>query len=191
MRLTVYTDYALRVLMYLGLKQDRLATIKEIAEGYGISNNHLMKVVHDLGLAGYVETVRGKHGGIRLARPTTEIRLGELVRHTEPDMALVQCFDPAADRCPVVVPCVLRSALGEALHAFLDTLDGYTLEDLLKPKRQLSRLLAIDSAGPADPPEQGEPAGPAAPIDAQGQGVGAAAPEQFPLRSTTAAHDCG
>src|ERR1700679_439092 len=90
-RLTVYTDYALRVLMYLALKDDQLATIAEIAESYDISRNHLMKVAHQLGLAGYVETVRCRGGGVRLAKPVGSIGLGEVVRHTEPDMAIVSC----------------------------------------------------------------------------------------------------
>ena len=86
MRLTVYTDYALRLLMYLALKDDGLATIEEVAQSYGISKNHLMKVAHQLGIAGYVETVRGRRGGLRLAKPATRIGLGEVVRHCEPDI---------------------------------------------------------------------------------------------------------
>ena len=94
MRLTVYTDYALRMLMYLALKEDELATIAEISVSYGISKNHLMKVAHQLGVAGYVETVRGRGGGLRLARRIEAIGLGEVVRFTEPDMAIVPCFKP-------------------------------------------------------------------------------------------------
>ena len=104
-RLTVYTDYALRVLMYLALKEDRLATIAEIAESYDISRNHLMKVAHQLGVAGYVETVRGRGGGLRLAKPIAAIGLGEVVRYTEPDMAIVSCFEP------LDAPCVIRPIL--------------------------------------------------------------------------------
>ena len=95
-RLTVYTDYSLRMLMYLAVKGDGLATIAEVADAYGISKAHLTKVAHQLGLAGYVETVRGKGGGLRLARPAERIGLGDVVRRTEPDMALVPCFEPAA-----------------------------------------------------------------------------------------------
>ena len=109
MRLTVYTDYSLRLLMYLALKDDGLATIEEIAKSYGISKNHLMKVAHQLGVAGYVETVRGRHGGLRLAKPAKAIGLGEVVRHTEPDMAIVMCFEPSTR---IARSAVLRVAQG-------------------------------------------------------------------------------
>jgi Rrf2 family nitric oxide-sensitive transcriptional repressor len=145
MRLTVYSDYALRVLMYLALKDDGLATISEIAESYDISKNHLMKVVHELGVAGYVETMRGRQGGLRLAKPPEDIGLGEIVRHTEPDMALVTCFEPIKASCAVQPCCVLRRALSEASDAFMDVLDGYTFRDLVKPRTTLRALLAIAS----------------------------------------------
>ncbi len=143
MRLTVYSDYALRVLMYLALKDDGLATIAEIAESYAISKNHLMKVVHQLGVAGYVDTVRGRQGGLRLAKPAEEVTLGEIVRQTEPDLALVMCFAPVNAACVVRSCCVLRRALTEAGDAFLEVLDGYTLRDLIKPRSALRTLLAI------------------------------------------------
>ena len=146
MRLTVYTDYALRVLMYVALHRDRLPTIAEIAGSYGISRNHLMKVVYQLGVAGYVETVRGKNGGLRLARPPGEISLGEIVRHTEPDMALVPCFDPGSTPCVISPVCTLRGALHEATTAFLAVLDAYTLGDLVRQPKALTDLLAL---GPA------------------------------------------
>ena len=100
MRLTVYTDYSLRMLMYLAVKSDGLATIAEVAVAYGISKAHLTKVAHQLGLAGFVETVRGKGGGLRLARPPTAIGLGDVVRHTEPDMALVPLLWAGARALP-------------------------------------------------------------------------------------------
>ena len=143
MRLTVYTDYALRVLMYLALKDDRLATIEEIAQSYAISKNHLMKVVHQLGLAGYIDTVRGRRGGIRLAKSAKAIRLGEVVRHTEPDMAIVMCFEPVNADCAVLPYCVLRKALARARAAFIDVLDDYTLSDLVKPRASLQAMLSI------------------------------------------------
>lgn len=141
MRLTVYADYSLRVLIYVALKRDGLATITEISESYRISRNHLMKVVHRLGLLGYLENVRGRSGGIRLAKRPSAINIGEVLRQVEDDMALVPCFDPAAPQCRIEPACVLRSALGEALAAFLAVLDGRTLEDLIAPRRPLERLL--------------------------------------------------
>jgi Rrf2 family nitric oxide-sensitive transcriptional repressor len=152
MRLTVYTDYSLRVLMYVALHPERLPTIGEIASSYGISRNHLMKVVYDLGLAGYVVTVRGKNGGLRLARPLLDIVLGEVVRRTEPDMALVPCFEPIGAPCAITPACILRRALHEARSAFLDVLDGYTLADLIKNRSMLSELLAQEA------PPEGQPA---------------------------------
>ena len=143
MRFTVYTDYSLRLLMYLALKDDGLATIAEIAENYGISKNHLMKVAHQLGVAGYVATVRGRSGGLRLAKPAEAIGLGEVVRHTEPDMALVSCFDPVNAPCAIQRCCVLRGALEKACLAFVDVLDGYTLSDLVKPRARLQALLSV------------------------------------------------
>lgn len=143
MRLTAYTDYSLRVLIYLALKGDTLATISEIAKSYAISENHLMKVVHQLGVAGYVETVRGRGGGLRLAKPSASIRLGEVIRRTEPDMAIVSCFKPVNEPCAIRPSCVLKTALEEARDAFVGVLDGYTLQDLIAPRRRLARLLEI------------------------------------------------
>ena len=143
MRLTVHTDYALRVLMYLALKEDRLATIAEIATSYGISKNHLMKVVYELGVAGYVETVRGRGGGLRLAKPVKSIGLGEVVRYTEPDMAIVSCFEPVNAPCTIHPGCVLKRALKKAADAFIEVLDGYTLDDLVRPRSKLAGLLDI------------------------------------------------
>lgn len=143
MRLTVYTDYALRLLMYLAVKNDELATIAGVAECYGISKNHLMKITYQLGVAGYVETVRGTHGGLRLAKPAAAIGLGEIIRHTEPDMALVPCFAPVDASCAILQGCVLRTALEKARLAFLEVLDGYTLADLARRRTRLRGLLAI------------------------------------------------
>jgi Rrf2 family nitric oxide-sensitive transcriptional repressor len=146
MRLTTYTDYALRMLMYLALKDDGLATIEEIARSYGISKNHLMKVAHQLGVAGYLDTVRGRHGGLRLAKPAKAIGLGEVVRHTEPDMAIVMCFEPVNADCAVLRCCVLRKALERARSAFIDVLDDYTLSDLVRPRASLQAMLSIAPA---------------------------------------------
>ena len=143
MRLTLYTDYALRMLMYLAVKEGQLATISEIATSFGVSKNHLMKVAHQLGVAGYVETVRGRGGGLRLAKPVEAIRLGEVVRYTEPDMAIVQCFKPLNAPCTIRPCCVLRRALEKAHDAFTGVLDGYTLSDLVQPRGRLVNLLGI------------------------------------------------
>ena len=143
MQLTTYTDYSLRVLMYLAVHGGELATIEEIADAYAISRGHLMKVVHQLGLAGYVETVQGRGGGLRLAREPEQIRVGEVVRRTEDNMVLVECFDPKESNCRIEPACGLRLVLKEALESFFRTLDGYTLADLVAPRRKrLARLLA-------------------------------------------------
>ena len=143
MRLTRYTDYALRTLMYLGLRAGEISTIEDIAGHYGISRNHLMKIVHRLGRAGYVETVRGRGGGLRLGQAPEAIVVGDVVRLTEDDLALVECFDAETNQCVIAGGCVLQGALREALDAFLSVLDGYTLEDLLRPRTRLSALLAL------------------------------------------------
>jgi len=141
-QLTRYSDYSLRVLIYLALDPERLVTIEEIARSYDISEAHLMKVVHQLGLRGYVETVRGRGGGLRLRRPAEEIGVGDVVRATEGNLALVDCFDPASRRCVIQPACGLRPVLDEALGAFLAVLDGYTLADLVARRRKsLLRLL--------------------------------------------------
>lgn len=141
MRLTVYTDYSLRMLMHLAVRCDRLTTIAEVAGAYRISKAHLNKVAHQLGLAGYVETARGKGGGLRLAKAAEEIGLGEVVRRVEPDMALVPCFEPQCAPCSIVPACGLRGALHEARQAFLAVLDRYTLADLVQRRAELDALL--------------------------------------------------
>lgn len=146
MRLTVYSDYALRLLMYLGLHRESLCTIQEIADAYGISKNHLMKVTHQLGLAGYVETLRGRNGGLRLALAPEEISLGAVIRHTEEDFDLVECFSPESNRCAISGTCRLKGVLAEALEAYLAVLDDYCLADLVAPQRALSKLLGIETA---------------------------------------------
>lgn len=142
MQLTQYSDYALRLLMYLGLNEHRLCSIAEIASAYGISKNHLVKVAHHLTKSGFVEAVRGRSGGLRLARPAARIKLGAVYRVTEPGFALADCFEDAS-ACRVFGACVLRRALDEALRRFLATLDGYTLADLLGRPAPLEELLEI------------------------------------------------
>lgn len=148
MRLTTFTDYCLRVLMYVGAKDGELATVDEIAASYDVSRNHLMKVVFRLGQLGYLKNLRGKGGGMRLAMKPEEVNLGKLIRQTEEDLKIVECFQASGGGCRIEPACVLRKALGEALRAFLSVLDGYTLADLLVPRRQLARLLSISPAKP-------------------------------------------
>lgn len=134
MRLTSFSDYALRLLMYAAARKDRLITIEETAEVYGISRTHLMKIANMLTRAGYLRAVRGRSGGLALAKHPEKIRLGDVVRTTEPDFSLVECFTPS-DQCIITPRCRMRGVLKEALSAFLETLDRYTLADLmLKPK---------------------------------------------------------
>jgi Rrf2 family nitric oxide-sensitive transcriptional repressor len=151
-RLTVYTDYALRMLMYLAVKEEGLSTIAEIAESYGISRTHLMKVAHQLGVAGYIETVRGRQGGLRLARSPGTIGIGDVVRCTEPDMALVPCLEPVNGHCTILSCCQLRTALQRARAAFVAVLDEYTLQDLVvhgEPMRDLLGITALQKPRPA------------------------------------------
>jgi Rrf2 family nitric oxide-sensitive transcriptional repressor len=137
MRLTRYSDYALRVLIYLAARPDELSAINDISQAYGISQNHLMKVVSDLAGNGYVTSLRGRNGGIRLAMPAKDIRVGAVVRHTEQDLELVDC-----DGCVIAPVCGLTGAFHEAVRAFLAVLDGYTLADLVTRRARLRDLLA-------------------------------------------------
>lgn len=142
MKLTRYTDYALRVLMHLAAQPDRLASIGEMARTYRISQNHLMKVVHDLRKAGFLDAVRGRSGGVRLARLPEDIRVGDVVRHTEGGFDLVDC-----ESCVIARACSLTGALRQALVAFMDVLDNYTLADLVRERQDgLRELLAAISA---------------------------------------------
>lgn len=142
MQLTIYTDYALRVLIYLGLQpEDRLSSIKEISNSYHISSNHLGKVVHELGKLGIIETVRGRNGGIKLAKAPVEINIGQVVRYTESPMTIVECFDEQKNSCKISPACRLKGILNEALNAYLNVLDSYTLQDLLINKDKLIELL--------------------------------------------------
>ena len=137
MRLTLHTDYAIRVLLHAGRSGGKLVTIHDIAESHGISKNHLTKVVHQLGKGGYLHTVRGKFGGVRLAVPPEDVRLGQFVLFTEGDLALARCMDKdnsAKDDsalCLIKATCVARQAFEKGLIAFIDVLDQYTLADML------------------------------------------------------------
>lgn len=134
MRLTAFTDYAFRLLLRLAVAGDRPVTIEEAAKVYGISRTHLMKVANTLVRAGYLRGARGRSGGLRLARAPDEIRLGDIVRLTEPDLALVECF-ATGNQCVVTRACRLPPVFGEALAAFMAVLDGKTLADvMLRPQ---------------------------------------------------------
>ncbi|MEP6964525.1 MAG: Rrf2 family transcriptional regulator [Polaromonas sp.] len=132
MRLTTYTDYALRTLMYLAAHRERLVTIQDIADVHGIAKNHLTKVVHQLGLLGYVESMRGRNGGLRLGMEPAGINIGEVVRSTEPDFYMAECFDPDKSRCIMSSACILKDTLHSATQAYLAVLNGVTLADLMK-----------------------------------------------------------
>jgi Rrf2 family nitric oxide-sensitive transcriptional repressor len=138
MRLTRYTDYAMRVLLHLAARDDGLSSIAEIAGLYKISQNHLMKVVQDLGKAGFVRTVRGRGGGIALARPADQIVVGQVVRQTEEGFQLVDCSS-----CVIAPACTLPRVLNEATAAFIAVLDKYSLEDLLDQRHQMRALFGI------------------------------------------------
>lgn len=142
MRLTQHTDNALRALIYLALQpQNEPAKIADIARKMAMKPDHVAKVIARLAMLGYVETIRGRDGGARLGRPPELIIIGDIVRATEDNLILVECFDPITNRCPIAAACTLAGALGEALHAFLKVLDNYTLADLAVKPRVLNRLL--------------------------------------------------
>lgn len=142
MRLTMYTDYSLRVLLFLGIKgTDDLSTIQEISDKYGISKNHLTKVVHELGKHGLIETVRGRGGGIRLKVSPKDINIGETVRKTEDDFHLVECFNCETNKCIITPACRLKNVLHEALAAYLAVLDSYTLDDFVGDNKALAEIL--------------------------------------------------
>jgi Rrf2 family nitric oxide-sensitive transcriptional repressor len=141
MQLTYYTDYSLRVLIYLALRRDRMSNISEIAHSYGISRNHLVKVVHNLARGGYIKSYRGKGGGIELTRDPARINIGEVVRYTEGPIRPVECFDPERNRCVIANACGLAGVLEEAFDNFYATLDRYTLTDLVRRRAALSQVL--------------------------------------------------
>ena len=147
MRLTLHTDYALRVLLYAGLKRGALCTIPELVQHFDISRGHLMKVVHRLAQKGYLHTVRGKNGGMRLAREPARINVGAVVRDMEQELGVLGCLQGEAGYCRIEECCVLRSALRDATKAFLGALDRYTIADLLQPRQALARLLQMSDAG--------------------------------------------
>ena len=150
MKLSSFSDYSLRVLIYLGLQPDRLATVGEITAAFDLSRGHLMKVVHQLGKAGYLETVRGKGGGIRLGRTPEDIVLGQVIRHTEGLIELVECFS-GESHCRIQPACRLRAILAEALGAMFRVLDAGNLGDLLRQPEGLESIIGLSAAVPLVP----------------------------------------
>lgn len=142
MHLNTFTDYALRVLIYTAAREPERVSLDELAEAYGISRNHLVQVVSKLAKIGYLETVRGRGGGIRIGKPAAEITLGEVVRATEPGFDLAECFRKGQNHCRLTPVCQLKGILGEATRAFLDKLDSYTLSELVADRAAVLDALA-------------------------------------------------
>lgn len=140
-RLTTFTDYSLRLLIYLAAAREQRTTIAEVAQAFDISEHHLVKVVHRLGREGLLRNTRGKSGGVQLARPASAISVGRVVRLTEGDDMPAECFDPASNQCPISGVCRLRGALREAVDAFYGALEQYTLQDLAIHPPKLIALL--------------------------------------------------
>ena len=158
MRLSEYTDYSLRVLMYCAAHPGRLVTIAELASHHAVSKTHLMKVVNDLARQGLLETTRGRGGGLRLLPRPADIRVGDVVRRSETDFRLVECFDAASNTCTLTPACRLRSVFGGALAAYFQVLDGATLADISGPSTPASlpaagvAAFAAPGARPVSPP---------------------------------------
>ena len=144
MQLSLHADYALRVLVYLGTHPDRVVTTQEVSSAYGISKNHLVRVIHTLAEHGYIDIHAGRSGGVTLAREPNAIRLGEVVRYAEPNLRLAECFDKKTNTCPIASVCGLKGMLNEALNSFLATLNHYTISDIVneKDQRKLASVFA-------------------------------------------------
>lgn len=143
MKLTKQTDYAFRILMFCASSGSRLSRIADISRVYGASEPFLFKILQPLVAAGVIETVRGRNGGIRLARPASEIKLGEIARLTEENFTIAECFERENTDCPLIDNCRLTSALREAMNAFMAVLDKYTMDDLAKPSAAVITLMAM------------------------------------------------
>lgn len=143
MQLSKFSDYSLRVLIYLAGQPDTLSTIDEISDRYAISKDHLRKIVHNLAQSGWIESKRGRSGGLSLAMNPAEISLGKVVRSTEENLAIVECFNPAIDTCQISGVCRLSGMLDEALQAFLSVLDKYSLNDITAGQSELMARLGL------------------------------------------------
>ena len=139
MQLTRHTDYSLRVLIYLALNPGRLVTISEVAETFNVSRNHMVKVVHQLSTLEYIKSIRGHGGGIELAQDAADIVVGDIIRHTENRLDVINCQEPI---CPIMPVCLLKGARNEATAAFLTVLDAYTVAELISNKTNLKKLIA-------------------------------------------------
>jgi len=145
MHLTRYTDYSLRVLLYLGLRPDARVSIDEITDFYKISRDHLIKVVNHLSKLGYIQTIRGRNGGIELAIDMNKVKVGEVVRKMEPNFHIVECFNPETNHCMVTPVCNLKNILSEANNAFLHVLDQYSLQDMVENHEIAQQLIQINN----------------------------------------------
>lgn len=143
MKLTSYTNFALRSLQYAALKTPDLVTADDVARIHGLSKPHIVKIVHQLGKAGYLETVRGRNGGFRLAIPADQIVVGQIVRITEGTMDIVECFNPVTNTCPLVGVCKLSREIKKATAAFMAVLDAVTIADIASNKRQLMQRITF------------------------------------------------
>ena len=137
MQITRFTDYGLRTLMYVAARSENIASVKEVSDHYGISRNHLVKVVHRFSQLGYIETTKGKGGGIKIAKGTEKLRLGELIKQLEPNMNMVECFDAKTNTCRITGSCQLKHYLFEATQSFINTMNKYTLADTVQNKELL------------------------------------------------------
>jgi Rrf2 family nitric oxide-sensitive transcriptional repressor len=144
MKLTLFSDYSLRILMFAALRGETQFSVDEVAQAYGFSRHHAAKAVNHLAQQGYLQAQRGRGGGIRLGRKAEDIRIGKLVRETESGPPLIECFDPATNSCPLIQACVLKRALAEAWNAFFKVLDEFTLADLVRKPSSLRHALQLD-----------------------------------------------
>lgn len=147
MRLTYHTDYALRVLIHLAVNRGQPTRVADVAESYGISRNHLLKVALRLGRLGYLKTLRGRSGGIALARDPEEINLGEVVRGMEDDFSLVECIQKEGGACAISPSCRLKNVVRQALEAFLTVFDSYSLADIAANRDEIAELLGLSRIG--------------------------------------------